>query len=230
MNRSSSVSVSWVVAISPVPVVAVGATVMLAKRPRSPGSAESSVTVRESGRAGTSDLSLRLGLAEARHAIGASGGGVRFAARTDAAWAQLRTGAGEKTIDGLTAAVNRLRAGAEVSRPVRWDNGVSLSPFGELHVRRDGGAGQTGTGLEVAAGARLAAGRVRVDAQGRLLVLHSASGYRERGLGVTLGVGDRDRTGLSLWVSPRWGDAATGGGTLCQEQVYRRYLPEAGAG
>ena len=31
--------------------------------------------------------------------------------------------------------------------------------------------------------------------------------------------------GLSL--SPRWGDAATGGGALWQEQVYRRYLPEA---
>ena len=40
-------------------------------------------------------------------------------------------------------------------------------------------------------------------------------------------VGSRDREGLSLSVSPRWGDAATGGGTLWQEQVYRGYLPEA---
>ena len=28
-------------------------------------------------------------------------------------------------------------------------------------------------------------------------------------------------------MSPRWGDAATGGGTLWQEQVYRRYVPKA---
>ena len=58
-------------------------------------------------------------------------------------------------------------------------------------------------------------------------MLHSASGYRERGVGVTLGVGSRDRTGLSLSVSPRWGDAAAGGGALWQEQVYRRYVAEA---
>ena len=188
------------------------------------GSAEN---VRQTGRAGTSGLNLRLGLAEVRRQIGAAGGGMRFAARADAAWAQLRTGTGEETIDRQVAAVNQVRAGAEVSRPLRWDNGASLSPFGELHVRRDGGAGQTGTGMEVVAGTRFAAGRVRVDAQGRLLVLHSASGYRERGVGVTLGVRSRDRTGLSLSVSPRWGDAATGGGTLWQEHVYRRYLPKA---
>lgn len=28
-------------------------------------------------------------------------------------------------------------------------------------------------------------------------------------------------------MSPRWGDAATSGGTLWQEQVYRHYVPEA---
>ena len=187
------------------------------------GSAEN---VRETGRVGRSDLSLRLGLVEVRQGFDPVGG-MDLAVRADAAWAQLRTGAGEETIDGQSAAVNQMRAGAELSRPVRWDNGASLSPFGEVHVRRDGGAGQAGTGLEVVAGTRLAAGRVRVDAQGRLLVLHSASGYRERGVGVTLGVGNRNRTGLSLSVSPRWGDAATGGGTLWQEQVYRRYVPEA---
>ena len=189
----------------------------------------SAANVRASGRTGTSDLSLQVGLAEVRREIGAPGGGVRFAARADAAWAQLRTAAGEETIDAQTAAVNQVRAGAELSRPVRWDNGLSLSPFSELHVRRDGGAGQTGTGLEVVAGTRLAAGRLRMDAQGRLLVLHSASGYRERGVGLTLGVGSRDRTGLSLSVSPRWGDTATGGGTLWQGPVHRRYVPEAWA-
>ena len=154
--------------------------------------------------------------------------GMDLAVRADAAWAQLRTGAGKETIDRQSAAVNQVRAGAEVSRrPLRWDNGLSLSPFGELHVRRDGGAGQTGAGLEVVAGSRLAYGRLRVDAQGRLLALHSASGYRERGVGVTLGIGNQEPTGLSLSVSPSWGDAATGGGTLWQEQVYRRYVPEA---
>ena len=166
--------------------------------------------VRETGRAGTSDLGLRLGLVEVRRGL-APLGGVALGVRADAAWAELSTGAGEETIDAQRAAVNQVRAGAEVSRPVRFGNGLSLSPFGEVHVRRDaGGAGQTGTGLEVVAGTRVVRGRLRVDAQGRLLVLHSASGYRERGAGVTLGVGNQNQEGLSLSVSPRWGDAATG--------------------
>ena len=181
--------------------------------------------VRESGRVGTSDLSLRLGLVEVRRDLDAIGG-VDLNLRADAAWARLRTAAGDETVDRQSAAAHQVRAGAELSRPLRWEGG-SLSPFGELHVRRDGGAGQTGTGLEVAAGTRLAVGRLRVDAQGRLLVLHSASGYRERGVGMTLGVGSRDRIGLSLLVSPRWGDGATGRGTLWQEQVFRSRLPEA---
>ena len=40
--------------------------------------------------------------------------------------------------DAQTAGVTQVRVGAEVSRPVRLDNG-------EMHVRRDGGAGQTCT-------------------------------------------------------------------------------------
>ena len=181
--------------------------------------------VRESGRVGTSDLSLRLGLVEVRRDLDPVGG-VDLNLRADAAWARLRTAAGDETVDRQSAAAHQVRTGAELSRPLRWEGG-SLSPFGELHVRRDGGAGQTGTGLEVVAGTRLAVGRLRVDAQGRLLVLHSASGYRERGVGMTLGVGSRDRIGLSLLVSPRWGDAATGRGALWQEQVFRSRLPEA---
>ena len=187
------------------------------------GSAENE---RQTGRTGASDVDLRLGLVEGRRQVAALGG-VRLAARADAAWAQLRTGAGEETVDGQSVTVHQVRAGAEASRALRWDSGLSLVPFGELHVRRDGGAGAAGTGVELVAGTRLSAGRVRLDAQGRLLALHSASGYRERGVGVTLGVGSGGRTGLSLSVSPRWGDAATDGGTLWEEQAYRRSLRKA---
>lgn len=116
-----------------------------------------------------------------------------------------------------------MRVGVEVSRPVRL-GAISLAPFGEAHVRRDGGAGQTGAALELAGGLRAARGRVRVDAQGRLLVLHSAVGYRERGASVTLSVGDQGQEGLSLSVSPRWGEQATAG-MLWQDQIHHRYMP-----
>ncbi len=181
--------------------------------------------VRASGRKGESDLGLRLGLVELRRGLG-SAGGVQFGVRGDAAWAELRTAGGGETIDGQTVAVHQARVGADVSRPVRL-GGLTLAPFTEVHVRRDGGAGQRGEGVEVAGGLRATAGKVRVDAQGRLLVVHSAEGYRERGVGLTLSVGDQDQEGLSLSVSPRWGDSAAGAGALWQEQVYGRHAPAA---
>ena len=182
--------------------------------------------VRRSGRRGASGLGLRLGLVELRRRLGAAAGDFQFGVRADGAWAALRTAAGEESVDDQAAAVNQLRVGAEVSRPVRL-NAVSLAPFGAAHVRRDGGAGPQGRGLEVVAGLRAAAGEVRVDAQGRMLAVHSAAGYRERGVGVTLSVGNQDREGLSLSVSPRWGDSATGSGTLWRDRIYSRYLPGA---
>ena len=186
--------------------------------------------VRQSGRLGTSGLGLGLGLVEARRSFGAAGGGAEFGLRGDAGWAQLATEAGAETIDAHRVAVTQARFGADVSRPVRMRTGLTLAPFGAAHVRRDGGAGQTGTGVELMGGLRAARGRVRLDAQGRVLVLHSAAGYRERGVGVTLSVGNRKRTGLSLSLSPRWGDSVTGTDTLWQDQLYRGYGRGAGSG
>ena len=177
------------------------------------------------GRLGTADLGLRLGLVDLRRRIGAAGG-AEFALRADAAWAQLSTGDGGESVDSLAAAVNQQRVGGEVSGPFRL-GGLTLAPFGEAHLRRDGGAGQNGTGMELGFGLRAQGGIVRIDAQGRVLAVHSAAGYRERGAGVTLTIGGQEREGLSLSVSPRWGDAGGGTGALWQDEVYRRYLPGA---
>ena len=185
--------------------------------------------VREvNGRVGTSALGLRLGLVEVRRRLGAAGGGVELGVRGGAAWARLETERGQETIDSLGATVHQMRLGAEVSRPIRMRSGLALAPFGEVNARRDGGAGQTGVGLELAGGLRAAYGMLRLDAQGRLLTLHSATGYRERGAGVTLSVGDQGQEGLSLSLASRWGDQASGDATLWQDQVYRRHRPGEG--
>ena len=182
--------------------------------------------VREAtGLLGTSSLGLRLGLVELRRELGAVGGGAEFGLRADAAWAELSTGDGHESVDGLSAAVNQQRAGAEVSRPLRL-GALALQPFGQVHLRRDGGAGQTGTGMEVAFGLGLTGGIVRLDVRARTLAVHSAAGYGERGAGLTLTVGGHEREGLSLSVSPAWGDAASGTGTLWQQQVYRHHRSE----
>ena len=180
------------------------------------------------GRTETSGLGLRMGLVELRRRLAASGG-FEFGLRTDAAWAELATDDGTETLDGQTAAVNQVRFGAELSQELTL-GGLTLAPFGEAHVRRDGGDGQPGTGLELIGGLRAQAGILRIDAQGRMLAVHSATGYEERGFGATLSLGERGGEGPSLSLSPRWGDLASGGGALWQEQVYSRYAPAAADG
>ena len=159
-----------------------------------------------------SGLDLRLGLIELRRRVG-SAAGVEVGVRADAGWAELASEEGEGPADGLQAAVHQARVGADVARTMRV-GALVLEPFGEAHLRRDGGAGQTGSGLEVAGGLRAVAGAVRIDAQGRLLAVHSAEGYRERGGGLSLAVGGQAAEGLSLGVSSQWGDTGAAGGVL----------------
>ena len=187
-----------------------GATSLWAMAGGGGGSAENA---RATGRVGASSLGLRLGLFEARR---------RFTdwlgLRADAAWARLATGDGDETVDGRRAAVDQQRLGIELSPSARL-GALAVEPFAEASARRDGGAGQTGSGLEVSGGLRAAAGPVRIDARGRILVLHSARGYEERGLGVTLTVGSpAAEEGLSLSVSPRWGGSATATGALWNDR------------
>ena len=173
------------------------------------GSAENA---RATDRVGTSSLNLGLGLLEVRRRFADW-----FGLRADAARARIATGAGMETVDGRSATVDQRRLGIEFSPSMRL-GGLALEAFGEASGRHDGGAGQTGTGLELAGGLRAAGGPVRVDVQGRILALHSARGYDERGLGVTLSIGSpSDEEGLSLSVSPRWGGPATGSGALWEE-------------
>jgi hypothetical protein len=79
---------------------------------------------------------------------------------------------------------------------------MKLTPFGAVSARHDDGAGQTGVGLEVAGGMRLRGGRPQVEAQGRRLVLHSATGYSDHGLSLAASVGaGAYQPGLTLTVS-----------------------------
>ena len=143
--------------------------------------------------------------------------------RGDASWARLTTAAGDALIDALEVDVRQLRVGIDVSRPVRTAGGTLVEPFGDVHARHDGGAGQTGAGLEVAGGLRVARGVFRVEGMGRLLALHATDGYREHGAAVTLSVGDGARQpGLTLSLAPRWGAPATASDALWQDQLFHQ--------
>ena len=175
------------------------------------------------GRQEESDLGLRLGLVEVRRQLATVGPGVELQLRGDASWARLTTAAGDELIDALEVDVRQLRVGIDVSRPVRTAGGTLVEPFGDVHVRHDGGSGQTGAGLEVAGGLRVARGVFRVEGMGRLLALHAANGYREHGAAVTLSVGDGARQpGLTLSLAPRWGAPATASDALWQDQLFHQ--------
>ena len=113
------------------------------------------------------------------------------------------------------SSVQRARMGVEVAR--RMAGG--LEPFGEVSGRYDGGDGDAGSGVEVAAGSRYRSARLDVEARGRMLAMHSASGYKETGFGARLRVRSHaDGTGMSMSLSPRWG-RAEGNGTLWRDQA-----------
>ena len=174
------------------------------------------------GLAEENGLGLRLGLMEARRRLGRTSGGVELALRGDASWAQLSTSEGSELAGGLDVAVHQLRVGIDVSSSVNLAN-TTFEPFGEVHVREDGGSGDTGTGLELSGGLRVNRGIFRVEGMGRILALHSADGYSERGASLTLSVGEgAQQPGLTLSLQPQWGAPAMGSQMLWQDQLYRR--------
>ena len=173
------------------------------------------------GRRGDSPLGLALGLVDARRRLARTAGGMEVDLRGEASWARLRTGAGEETVDGLEAGVRRVRTGVEVTLPLGSADGMRFAPFGALSTRHDGGAGQTGVGLEVAGGLRLSGGRVRIEAQGRMLALHTATDYEERGASVTVSVGGGHyEPGLTASLRPRWGAPGYGAESLWHDQFH----------
>ena len=170
------------------------------------------------GKRETSPLRLGLGLVEGRRRL-ATTGGLTVDLRGEASWARLRTGNGEETVDGLEAEVRRVRTGVEVTLALGDPSGLEVAPFGAVSARRDRGAGQTGVGLEVAGGVRLTGGRVRVEAQGRMLALHTATDYHERSMSVTASVGaGQYEPGLTASIRPRWGAQGYGAESLWQDQ------------
>lgn len=167
----------------------------------------------------TSGLGLTAGLIEVRHALRAAGTGPQVSLRGDAGWARLSTDSGRGTINGLDAAVRQTRLGMEFG----WEIGTAtsgLTPFGQVNMRRDDGAGQNGRGVELLGGLRARLGVVEVDAQGRSLAVHSAAGYSESGASVALRVGGNPgQPGLSLRVAPRWGAPAGPVSALWQDHM-----------
>ncbi len=167
----------------------------------------------------TRPLSLRMGRVDVQRPVG-SWGGLHLDLRADAAWAGLTRGEGPDT---QLETVRTLRVGVDAGGTLSPVAGLTLTPSLQGHLRHDAGDGPGGRGLELGFALGAARGALHLNVKGRLLTTHSDTAYRERGLETTLAIGQPGSEGPSLSLTGRWGDAATGGDTLWQEQLHYRH-------
>ncbi len=162
------------------------------------------------------DLSLLAGSMSGRLPV-ARRSGYTLSAIGGVSLAQIETdGPSSTSIGGLTATSWRLNAGMEAEHDgfaLASGSDWQVRPRGALALRRDGGDGVTGTGMEVSAGMRLSApgSRFGFDASGHWLALHSEDDTRERGVSVEARLAPgADGRGLSLALGPAWGQQVVG--------------------
>ena len=170
------------------------------------GRGEAEQTQRAAG--DTRDLTMAMGATGVRQPM-TEVGGAQVALVGGAGYLSLATEDGPAAIADLDVAVNRARLAVEAA----WTAG-GLAPYIQVGGRYDGGAGQTGAGLETVAGVRYTSERLEFEARGRWLATHAADGYAEYGGLARLAVKPQaDGTGFRMAVAPRWG-AADGAGLL----------------
>ena len=108
---------------------------------------------------------------------------------------------------------HRLRLALDAGHVRRLGNDALLTPTLELGLRRDGGAGRGGLGLEAGGALRYVGGPLTLRGQARTLL--GRGGYREWGLSGTAEWRARtDGRGLTLRLAPGLGSAESGIGQL----------------
>ena len=166
-----------------------------------------------------SGLSMAMAAAGTRGELIAGGArGFALAFKADALW----VGTSIDGVDGpagrlraTEAGVNRFRTGIEGSRGYTLAGRLSLRPSVEVGLRQDGGDAETGAGMDVGGGLVVtdASTGLSVDLRVRMLVMHQADGFRERGMALSLSYNPTPSTPLGLMarVEPSWGGQATSG-------------------
>ena len=139
-------------------------------------------------------------------------GGAMLRLRGEGGLAHLGVAGDGDTLAATGLDMRRVRLSTEASFEHLFSFGATLTPWGELGLRHDGGDGETGAGLEVRAGLRYRDLRpgLTIEGHGRRLVTHEGA-LRESGFGVVLRV-DPGESGLgpSISVTPAWGATASG--------------------
>ncbi len=173
----------------------------------------------DGGPALESGLSMAMAAAGTRGEL-VTGGASSFelAFKADALW----VGTSIDGVDGpagrlnaTEAAVTRFRTGLEGSRDYMLAGRLLLKPSVEVGLRHDGGDAETGAGMDVGSGLVVsdASTGLTVDVRVRMLVVHQAEGFRERGMALSLSYNPTPATplGFAARVAPSWGGQAASG-------------------
>ena len=137
---------------------------------------------------------------------------VRFelALRGDLAASHLTTSNADLASAGLNATVHRIRTGMETSYMIDWIGSSTITPFGQLNLRSDGGDGDTGSGLEFTGGVKLNHGVYSLELMGRTFESRDQHSYSESGFSMVASVNPSiDGTGFTATISPRWGTSTS---------------------
>ena len=138
--------------------------------------------------------------------------GIDLAAKTDAFMTTVQS-EGKTHLPGARGRAERVRLLVEGRTAVGPSAGSRLEPRAELGVRWDSGTAEEGFGAELGGG--LAYTRtdwgLRVDAQGRYLLLHEEGAFEDWGASVNVRL-DPGAAGVGAYlrVAPVWGQAASG--------------------
>ena len=113
------------------------------------------------------------------------------------------------------AAASRVRTALEGSRGYVFGSGLSLKPSVEVGLRHDGGDAELGSDIDVGGGVVVfdPSTGLSADVRVRLLLVHEAEGFSERGVSVSVTWNPTPSTplGFTARVVPSWGGQAAGG-------------------
>ena len=154
------------------------------------------------------------------HTLGVGGSGTLLASRDtelrvkgEVQATRLEVGqAADDAFNEMEVSATQTRLALEATRTLTAPNGAQILPSLELGMRYDGGDGATGSGLEIGAGLRYHNATRGLTLETRLRALLSHSGdTKDQGLTATLNLTPgADRQGLSLTLTPAYGNAISG--------------------
>ena len=168
----------------------------------------------------TSPASMLTGAGGASYQLLARGaGGIRVKAE---GWVGQMMVDGTEQIEEVKLNMQRGKLALELTQGFRADAGQEMAFVLEGGMRYDNGDGVKGTGAEVGGGLRYTNSGLGVTAEGRgRFVISARDGYEEWGLGGMLMFDPAARgEGLSIRVTPSYGDRRSGVNQLWERGVY----------